>query len=182
MLDSPRLEWMEVPGRPEVFALQAARILIGRRSDADVVFSHRLTSRQHAQVIREAESWFVVDLQSTHGTWVNGRRVARHQLKPKDRIRLGGREGVEIVFLTGEPSETTNSSGQNLPEGVGNPGELPIEVFDQHRSSVLSDRAQLFKDLSLPFYGANRPGANVLTRATWFVLATRNALRTQCHL
>jgi len=42
-----------------------------------------------------------------------------------------------------------------------NPGGLPIEAFDQIRAGVLSDRAQFFKDLSAPFYGANRPGAQV---------------------
>jgi len=42
-----------------------------------------------------------------------------------------------------------------------NPGGLPIEVFDQLRASVLADRSQFFKDLSNPFYGANRPGAQV---------------------
>jgi len=42
-----------------------------------------------------------------------------------------------------------------------NPAGTPIEVFDQIRQSVLSDRAQFWKDLSVPFYGANRPGAKV---------------------
>lgn len=42
-----------------------------------------------------------------------------------------------------------------------NPGGLPIEVFDQIRSSVLADRSQFWKDLSLPFYGYNRPGAKI---------------------
>ena len=42
-----------------------------------------------------------------------------------------------------------------------NPGGLPIEVFDGIRANVLADRSQLFKDLSAPFYGANRPGAKV---------------------
>jgi non-heme chloroperoxidase len=42
-----------------------------------------------------------------------------------------------------------------------NPGGLPIEAFDQIRSGVLTDRAQFFKDLSAPFYGANRPGSKV---------------------
>jgi len=42
-----------------------------------------------------------------------------------------------------------------------NPGGLPIEVFDQLRANVLADRSQFFKDLSAPFYGANRPGAQV---------------------
>jgi non-heme chloroperoxidase len=42
-----------------------------------------------------------------------------------------------------------------------NPGGLPLEVFDQLRAGVLADRAQFFKDLSAPFYGANRPGNTV---------------------
>jgi non-heme chloroperoxidase len=44
---------------------------------------------------------------------------------------------------------------------AGNPGGLPIDAFDQIRSAVLADRSQFFKDLSAPFYGANRPGAKV---------------------
>jgi non-heme chloroperoxidase len=42
-----------------------------------------------------------------------------------------------------------------------NPGGLPIEAFDAIRKGVLSDRSQFFKDLTMPFYGANRPGAKV---------------------
>ncbi len=42
-----------------------------------------------------------------------------------------------------------------------NPGGLPIEVFDGIRSSVLADRSQFFKDLTVPFYGANRSGSKV---------------------
>ena len=42
-----------------------------------------------------------------------------------------------------------------------NPGGLPIEAFDQIRAGVRADRSQFFKDLSAPFYGANRPGAKV---------------------
>src|SRR5277367_1945767 len=44
---------------------------------------------------------------------------------------------------------------------AANPAGLPIEVFDQLRAGVLADRAQFFKDLSAPFYGADRPGSNV---------------------
>ena len=38
-----------------------------------------------------------------------------------------------------------------------NPGGTPIEAFDQLRAAVHADRSQFFKDLSAPFYGANRP-------------------------
>jgi len=42
-----------------------------------------------------------------------------------------------------------------------NPAGTPIEVFDQLRAGVQADRSQFFKDLSAPFYGANRAGAQV---------------------
>jgi non-heme chloroperoxidase len=42
-----------------------------------------------------------------------------------------------------------------------NPGGLPMAVFDQLRSNVIEDRSKFWKDLSLPFYGYNRPGANI---------------------
>jgi non-heme chloroperoxidase len=44
---------------------------------------------------------------------------------------------------------------------AANPGGLPLEVFDQMRAGVAADRSQFFKDLTIPFYGYNRPGAKV---------------------
>ena len=44
---------------------------------------------------------------------------------------------------------------------AANPGGLPIEVFDQIRAGVQSDRSQFFKDLTMPFYSYNRPGAKI---------------------
>jgi non-heme chloroperoxidase len=44
---------------------------------------------------------------------------------------------------------------------AANPGGLPIEVFDQIRASILADRSQLWKDLTMAFYGYNRPGAKI---------------------
>ena len=44
---------------------------------------------------------------------------------------------------------------------AANPAGLPIDVFDGLRSNVQADRSQFFKDLSAPFYGANRPGNKV---------------------
>jgi non-heme chloroperoxidase len=44
---------------------------------------------------------------------------------------------------------------------ASNPGGLPMEVFDQIRSGVMADRSQFWKDLTMPFYGYNRPGAKI---------------------
>src|SRR5437016_3306043 len=48
-----------------------------------------------------------------------------------------------------------------MPETAANPGGLPMAAFDAIRAGVLADRSQFFKDLSVPFYGANRTGAKV---------------------
>ena len=44
---------------------------------------------------------------------------------------------------------------------AANPNGMPIEMFDQLRAGVQADRAQFFSDLTLPFYGFNRPGAKI---------------------
>jgi non-heme chloroperoxidase len=46
-------------------------------------------------------------------------------------------------------------------KSASNPEGTPIEAFDQIRQSVLRDRSQFWKDLSEPFFGANRPGSTV---------------------
>ncbi len=42
-----------------------------------------------------------------------------------------------------------------------NPGGLPLSVFDDIRTSMVQDRSQFYKDLTLPFYGYNRPNAKI---------------------
>jgi len=42
-----------------------------------------------------------------------------------------------------------------------NPGGTPIEAFDGQRAAILADRSQFYKEISAPFYGANRPGSTV---------------------
>ncbi len=42
-----------------------------------------------------------------------------------------------------------------------NPEGVPVELFDGQRQALMKDRSQFYKDLAIPFFGANRPGANV---------------------
>jgi len=48
-----------------------------------------------------------------------------------------------------------------MVKSAANPEGLPIEVFDKLRSDLANNPSQFYKDLAVPFYGANRPGANV---------------------
>jgi non-heme chloroperoxidase len=71
--------------------------------------------------------------------------------------RYIGRHGTERVSM----AVLISAVPPLMLKTPANPAGLPIEVFDQLRASVQADRAQFFKDLSAPFYGANRPGAKV---------------------
>lgn len=67
--------------------------------------------------------------------------------------RYGSRRVAKAVLISAVPPLMLKTPA--------NPAGLPIEAFDEIRASVLADRAQYFRDLSAPFYGANRAGANV---------------------
>ena len=69
--------------------LRGDRAVVGRSRDCDVVVSDPNVSRRHAEVRRGEEGWSVVDLGSTNGVKVNGRRVDSTRLKPGDRITIG---------------------------------------------------------------------------------------------
>jgi len=71
--------------------------------------------------------------------------------------RYIGRHGTKRVAKAVLVSDITPL----MLKTAANPGGLPIEVFDQLRASSLADRSQFLKDLSAPFYGANRPGSTV---------------------
>ena len=67
--------------------------------------------------------------------------------------RHGSKRVAKAVLIGGVPPLMLKTPA--------NPGGLPIEVFDQIRASVVADRSQFFKDLTMPFYGYNRPGAKI---------------------
>lgn len=73
----------------------AERIVLGRSRECDVQLADGNVSRRHAEVRREGEAWWVVDLDSTNGTVLNGRPVRRAELDDGDRITLGG---TDVVF------------------------------------------------------------------------------------
>lgn len=78
--------------RSETVELAKDRITIGRDLSSDVVIDHPVVSAQHAQIVKEGDKFFIVDLGSTNGTFVNGIKVKRHQLAELDRIVVGPSE------------------------------------------------------------------------------------------
>jgi hypothetical protein len=69
--------------------LSGSRVVVGRSREADIVLQDPNASRRHAELRREEGGWQVVDLGSTNGIKVNGRRVDHHPLRPGDQITIG---------------------------------------------------------------------------------------------
>jgi non-heme chloroperoxidase len=77
----------------------------------------------------------------------------------------GGGEVVHYIARHGESRVAKAAIISAVPplmlKTAANPGGLPIDAFNEIRNAVISDRSQFFRDLSAPFYGANRPGNQV---------------------
>ena len=69
--------------------LSGSRVVIGRSREADIVLQDPNISRRHAELRREDGSWQIVDLGSTNGIKVNGRRVDSQPLRQGDQITIG---------------------------------------------------------------------------------------------
>jgi phosphoserine phosphatase RsbU/P len=81
---------MKGPNPGQRFALERGGTLIGRQPDAAVYLESLAVSRQHARVGCDGDAWFVEDLGSSNGTFVNGARVhARTPLTERDLLQIG---------------------------------------------------------------------------------------------
>ena len=69
--------------------LSGSRVVLGRSREADIVLQDPNVSRRHAELRRDEGGWQIVDLGSTNGIKVNGRRVNNQPLSPGDQITIG---------------------------------------------------------------------------------------------
>jgi FHA domain/Domain of unknown function (DUF1707) len=97
--DLPHLRWRDRlrallpgPAGPRLIdpaLLRAARLTLGRAPECELVFCDDTVSRRHARLELREGRWFLVDLDSSNGTLVNGRRVHDAEVQIGDSIRLG---------------------------------------------------------------------------------------------
>jgi signal transduction histidine kinase/pSer/pThr/pTyr-binding forkhead associated (FHA) protein len=133
------LKWTTAEGGEQLYVLSADEVLVGRKSDADIVLPNSYVSRHHAKFLRGKEGYSVVDLATTHGTYVNGQRVQQQCLSHGDRICLG-RDQVEFRYLTrADDSDTprTKSETDELEKSFANLSMvLPSSSFSSQSSDL----------------------------------------------
>src|SRR5262249_39094905 len=77
------------PGRVTFSLPLCDRLRVGRHERSDLVLYGTRVSRHHADIVFGTEGWVVNDLGSTHGTMINGERIACRALKDGDRVQIG---------------------------------------------------------------------------------------------
>jgi hypothetical protein len=84
----------------EEHGIEKRRIIIGRAKECDIQLADPNVSRRHAELRQEGAAYWIIDLDSTNGTEVNGRRLKRAKLEDGDEITLGS---TELVFRRALP-------------------------------------------------------------------------------
>ncbi len=105
-------------------------ISIGRAPDNDLVLNESNVSRYHARMYYKSGNWYIVDLQSTHGTTVNGTKVeGPFKIRPSDKIKLSETkivyDGDNLLSANGEILFTVvsiSSSSKKVPTKDGSTG------------------------------------------------------------
>ncbi len=76
--------------------LKPGRLVIGRTPDNDLQIDSKFISRHHCQIVTQADSCLIEDLNSTNGIYVQSKRVRRHNLNDGDVVQVGQHEIMYI--------------------------------------------------------------------------------------
>ena len=87
-----------------IVELEEKDLIIGRIPECGISISVENVSREHARVIFRNEEYFVEDLGSTNGTYVNGIKIVKCVLRNSDQINIGG---VKILFTEDKTLQKT---------------------------------------------------------------------------
>jgi pSer/pThr/pTyr-binding forkhead associated (FHA) protein len=114
---APLLVIRRQDANPTELAWNKSILTLGRDGANDIVIDHPLASRRHARLERDENGYFVRDLDSTNGTYLNGDRIeGAHALRNQDRVWVAD---TEIIFTDPEATQK---------------GPLPLEILKRARA------------------------------------------------
>jgi phosphoserine phosphatase RsbU/P len=144
MPNSPRLVVIDPNGSRRDVAIATFPFRIGRQAGNELTLRDSRVSRQQAQITEVNGTMVLEDMGSSHGTFVNGEKVLRHELKASDQIDFGVPDSYRVVYV-GE-----GATIDELVERIEAPAPAEAGARELHHLSVLLDVARsLSSGLSL---------------------------------
>lgn len=158
-------------GIQKMLPLDKPVFTIGRKPENDLYLLDASVSRQHAEIVYEEGSYYLLDKGSKSGSYVNDRPVTRAQLKHLDRIQIGREGDVQIQFVNGPPAAPSPSPSERVTPDVPLPSDEPaasasdelqnlarfLEVNRAFRSSLTPDDVlRMIVDAAIEMTSAER--------------------------
>src|SRR5580704_14257770 len=106
-MDIIRIKYVDADG-PHSVNLDRDSTSIGRSPNQDIVLNDPCVSRLHAIILRDGNTYTVVDQNSTHGTFLNATRVERAVLEFGDVLQMGSLKGPQLRFHLRQKDQETN--------------------------------------------------------------------------
>jgi phosphoserine phosphatase RsbU/P len=123
---------------------------IGRSPNQDIVLTDPCVSRHHALIVKEGDTYTVVDQNSTHGTFLNATRIERANLESNDVLQMGSLKSPQLRFHRKQNNQSTSSL----------------------LSSPVNDLLSSLSELKLPA-SELRPAAQEMEKLNWLLRAAR---------
>src|ERR1700740_2418233 len=118
--------------------LNRSPFTVGRKVDKDLVIADPRVSRDHAQIMQEGQDFFLVDLGSKHGTYVNGERIQKQKLERGDRLEFGARDSAYILF---NPAHATSNTAREFLSQIS-VIQINKEATDLEKLTLFLDAAR----------------------------------------
>ena len=116
--------------------------IIGRGTEADVQIVDNGVSRRHAKIVRDLDGTSkIIDLKSTNGTYVNGRRVEVEVLREGDRIRIGQSATLDFRYEYNDDGRQDEAANPDVAGGLANLAETMDSLGRVYKSSRQFDAA-----------------------------------------
>jgi serine phosphatase RsbU (regulator of sigma subunit) len=149
----PTLQILKGPNEGNTIQLEGDRFILGRNPDCAVVIPYTSVSREHAQILRVNNKYFIEDKQSRNGTFVNNQAInQRTALKNNDRIRIC--DFIAAFLDTGtvdqEPDDDAEEGPSTVEASLNHTSHLLLEAQPAEKLRLLIDIANnLSKTLEL---------------------------------
>ena len=142
---------VELIGQDRKWSFPKTEIKVGRDVKCDLILAadeYPMVSRNHLLLRREGDRFWVEDLNTPGGTYLNGKRIGRALLSPGDRLRLAA-DGPELQVIFGDPSSLPRTQVDSQPvRPEDGPTKMPASI-NALKGIIRKALSQIEKNLSL---------------------------------